>query len=92
MARSHSEPDYQRLSKILANTSRESFQFQVTFNNRGRGGEGKEASPVHPPETDTRCRQKTLSSPSSSARLREWGGEALKSSSFQKKKKVTQVG
>lgn len=44
MARGHTEPDYQRLSKILANSSRESFRLQVTFNNWGRGerqGKGK---------------------------------------------------
>lgn len=55
VAGGHSEPDYQRLSKILANTRRESFRLQVTFNGCGRGREGKAASPVHPPEIDSRC-------------------------------------
>jgi len=41
VAGSHSEPDYQRLSKIFTNASRESFRLQVTFNNCGRGGRRK---------------------------------------------------
>lgn len=78
LAKSHSEPittDYQRPS---ANVRTEPFWLHITFNNCGGGEEGKEVSPVHPPENDW------LRTPSSSEELKDSSDEA---GCFQKEKK-----